>query len=276
MRQYGQSVPKRGLLVCALIAAAVFAAPAARAATYTVTTTADAGAGSLRQAILDSNGSIGFADTIVFDLAGAGPHVIQPVTALPQVTDHVTIDGSAELSGGWPLVTIDGGPASAPSLYGLDVQPATFGATQIRALAFTRWDTGNGVGLRLAGDGTSTVFGSLFGLDAGGVALGNYAGITVENMSAIIGGPAAGTRNVISGNTTGVSLSSSTASSSVIGNWIGVGLDGTAALGNALQGVLAQAGNHQVGFTTAPSANRIRHNGTGVRVTSGSTSVTGQ
>ena len=274
--QRGSGAPKRGLLVGALIAAALLTAPAAHAATYTVTTTADTGAGSLRQAILDSNGSIGIADTIDFNLAGAGPHVIQPVTALPQVTDHVTIDGSAELSGGWPLVTIDGGPASAPSLYGLDVQSAAFGATQIRALAFTRWDTGNGAGLRLAGTGTSTVFGNLFGLDAAGTPLGNYAGITVEgSMGSNIGGTAAGTRNVISGNTTGVSLASSTASSSVIGNWIGVGLDGTSALGNALQGVLAQAGNHQVGFTTAPSANRIRHNGTGVRVTSGSTSVRG-
>ncbi len=251
-------------------------APAVHAATYTVTTTADAGAGSLRQAILDSNGSIGIADTIDFNLAGAGPHVIQPVTALPQVTDHVTIDGSAELSSGWPLVTIDGGPVSAPSLYGLDVQSVAFGATQIRALAFTRWDTGNGAGLRLAGTGTSTVFGNLFGLDAAGTPLGNYAGITVEgSMGSNIGGTAAGTRNVVSGNTTGISLASSTATSSVIGNWIGVGLDGTSVLGNSLQGVLAQAGNHQVGFTTAPSANRIRHNGTGVRVTSGSTSVRG-
>ncbi|HWL32178.1 MAG TPA: ABC transporter substrate-binding protein, partial [Gaiellaceae bacterium] len=259
-----------------MLATALLAAPAARAATYTVTTTADAGAGSLRQAILDSNGSIGIADTIDFNLVGAGPHVIQPVTVLPQVTDPVTIDGSAELSGGWPLVTIDGGPVSAPSLYGLDVQPVAFGATQIRALAFTRWDTGNGAGLRLAGSGTSTVFGNLFGLDAAGAPLGNYAGISVEgNMGSNIGGTAAGTRNVISGNTTGVSLASSTASSNVSGNWIGVGLDGSSALGNSLQGVLAQAGNHQVGFTTAPSANRIKHNGTGVRVTSGSTVVRG-
>ena len=39
------------------------------AATFTVTTTADSGPGSLRQAILDANASPG-ADTIVFNIAG--------------------------------------------------------------------------------------------------------------------------------------------------------------------------------------------------------------
>ncbi len=93
-----KAVLRRILLLGAALLAALAAASYASAATFTVTTTADTGAGSLRQAILDSNGAIG-PDTIDFNIAGSGPHVIQPVTALPQVTDHVTIDGSAELSG---------------------------------------------------------------------------------------------------------------------------------------------------------------------------------
>ena len=39
--------------------------------TYTVTSTADSGAGSLRQAILDANANPG-ADTIAFNIVGAG------------------------------------------------------------------------------------------------------------------------------------------------------------------------------------------------------------
>ncbi len=43
--------------------------PLAEGATLSVTTTADAGAGSLRQAILDSNASVGVLDTIAFAIA---------------------------------------------------------------------------------------------------------------------------------------------------------------------------------------------------------------
>ena len=68
------------------------AALAATATTYTVTTTADSGAGSLRQAILDANTNAG-ADTIAFDIPGSGVHTITPLTALPAITQSLTIDG---------------------------------------------------------------------------------------------------------------------------------------------------------------------------------------
>ena len=62
------------------------------AATFTVTSTADSGAGSLRQAITDANGAAD-ADTIAFNIAGAGVHTIVLGSALPFVTDVATIDG---------------------------------------------------------------------------------------------------------------------------------------------------------------------------------------
>jgi hypothetical protein len=46
-------------------------------ATFTVTTDADAGPGSLRQAILDANAAAG-ADDIHFALPGEGVHAIRP------------------------------------------------------------------------------------------------------------------------------------------------------------------------------------------------------
>ena len=64
----------------------------AEAATFTVTNTSDAGAGSLRQAILDSNATPG-ADTINFNIPGAGVHTIVLTTWLPNTTDPVTVDG---------------------------------------------------------------------------------------------------------------------------------------------------------------------------------------
>ena len=64
----------------------------ASAATFTVTNTNDSGPGSLRQAILDANGAVG-ADTIAFNIVGSGVQTIAPASALPQVTDGITIDG---------------------------------------------------------------------------------------------------------------------------------------------------------------------------------------
>ncbi|HEY4760201.1 MAG TPA: DUF4347 domain-containing protein, partial [Thermoguttaceae bacterium] len=60
--------------------------------TYVVTTTADSGAGSLRQAISDANANAGL-DSITFNIAGAGVHTISPTSALPTITSPVAIDG---------------------------------------------------------------------------------------------------------------------------------------------------------------------------------------
>ncbi|MEL6611960.1 MAG: hypothetical protein AAFQ53_07685, partial [Bacteroidota bacterium] len=86
--------------------------------TFTVTTTANDGPGSLRQAILDANANAG-ADVIAFAIPGAGPHTIQVQTALPAIADAATIDGltqpGADCSA-WPatlVVEIDGSAAPA-------------------------------------------------------------------------------------------------------------------------------------------------------------------
>jgi len=60
--------------------------------TYTVTSAADSGAGTLRQAILDANANAG-TDSIHFNIPGGGVHTIAPATALANLTSPVTIDG---------------------------------------------------------------------------------------------------------------------------------------------------------------------------------------
>jgi hypothetical protein len=67
-------------------------AAAASANTYTVTSTADTGPGTLRQAILDANANAG-PDTIAFNIAGGGVHTITLATPLAPLTSPVTIDG---------------------------------------------------------------------------------------------------------------------------------------------------------------------------------------
>ena len=70
----------------------LFAATAALGNTYTVTTAADSGAGTLRQAILDANTNPG-ADTIALSVVGSGVHTIVLASALPTITGPTTVDG---------------------------------------------------------------------------------------------------------------------------------------------------------------------------------------
>src|SRR4029077_13595553 len=61
------------------------------AMTFTVTNTNDTGTGSLRQAIMDANSMGG--GTIAFNISGSGVHTISPMSALPTITQTVTING---------------------------------------------------------------------------------------------------------------------------------------------------------------------------------------
>src|SRR3954463_14935241 len=77
----------RCLFVCVMLVAG-----STQAATFTVINNLDSGLGSLRQAILDANGTAG-VDAIVFAIPGAGLQTISPSTNLPNITEGVTIDG---------------------------------------------------------------------------------------------------------------------------------------------------------------------------------------
>ena len=79
--------------------------------TFVVTNTGDSGAGSLRQAILDANAHPG-ADRIEFNIPGSGFHTITPLTALPTISDPVTIAGSTQPGFiGSPIIELDGSAA---------------------------------------------------------------------------------------------------------------------------------------------------------------------
>jgi hypothetical protein len=60
-------------------------------ANYVVTSNADSGADTLREAIGLANATAGVDDTITFNIAGGGPHTIQLASAL-DITDTVYID----------------------------------------------------------------------------------------------------------------------------------------------------------------------------------------
>jgi len=62
------------------------------AATFTVTNSNASGIGSLRQAILNANATVG-ANTISFNIPGPGVQTIRPTNELPWITNTMVIDG---------------------------------------------------------------------------------------------------------------------------------------------------------------------------------------
>jgi hypothetical protein len=127
-------------------------------ATISVTTTADSGPGSLRQAILDSNASAGVLDTIAFAI-GSGVQTIAPLSALPIVTDPAVIDGTTQPGyAGMPLIELAGGGLPATG-----VEVAAGGST-IRALVIH----GFSVGIWLKTVGGNTVEGRFIWTDPAG------------------------------------------------------------------------------------------------------------
>ena len=64
-------------------------------ATFTVTTAKRWRVQAARTAITSANAAAG-ADTIVFNIAGAGAHTISLTTALPTITDTVIIDATTQ------------------------------------------------------------------------------------------------------------------------------------------------------------------------------------
>ena len=121
------------------------------------------------------------------------------------------------------------------------------------------------------------VAGNFIGTDAAGLAgIPNNSGIALfENAAGgQIGGAAAGSRNVISGNAFwGILYADEVAISTIAGNFVGVDVTGSAKLGNGLEGISGK-GQIIIGGLSAGSGNVISGNTTtGVDLLAGGGSV---
>ena len=282
-------MPRVATLVSCLI---VFFAMrlAVEAATITVTGTGDAivvdGQVTLREAITSANnnanvngdvvavGAYG-TDTINFNIPGSGVHTITPSSALPAITDPVTIDGftqpgsmaNTQTVGDDAVLLIELNGANAGDANGLTIAA---GSSTVRGLVINRFigasgSAGNAIALN--GGSDNVIEGNFLGTDASGtIALGNEDNaINIESGSNdnLIGGTAPSARNVISGNGN-VALFVATAGNIIQGNYIGTQRDGMRPLGN-LQGVgfvaVGNANNNLVGGTAPGAGNIIAFNG---------------
>ncbi len=218
--------------------------------TYTVTNTGDAGAGSLRQAILDANAHPGL-NTIAFNLSGTGVQTVPLLSALPAITNPVLLDGTTQAGyAGSPLIVLSGANAGA-NVNGLTI---TAGNSTVKGLVINGF---GGQGILLQGNGGDVIAGNYIGTDATGTARmangGN--GISVNASNNLIGGTTAADRNVISGNGGNGIAVVGTINNGIEGNYIGTNATGTAALGNNLNGITINNNGY---------GNRIGTNGDGI------------
>ncbi len=205
------------------------------AATFTVTSTADSGPGSLRQAILDANANPG-ADEVEFNIAGAGPHTIQPVSALPALTDLVTIDGltqSGANCSSWPAtlqIVING--AQAPN--GTNGLALSGGDSTVRGLVINGFRSEAAI---VIDSDSNAVECNILGTDqsgtSGGFALNNDRGVHINGgNNNVVGGAVVSKRNLISNNDDGVLLEGGATGNTLAGNFFGTDITGMIALEN--------------------------------------------
>ena len=251
--------------------------------------------GTLRDAIAEVDASPSPSNSIVFDIPKSDPgynpangtFTINLVSALPDITNQVLLDGTSESTflGEPALVVIDGagikGPAdglivapSAPASVIEGVEVANFDGTGIitESSSNTIGGASSGAGNILAsntaagisitrteqpatGGIDNLVVGNFIGTDRSGTNLGNGAGVIIGTANNTIGGTAAGTANVIGLNTSeGILLRAANAPANVVlGNFIGTDANGDN-LGNPI-GVSVQSRFNTIGGASAGSAN---------------------
>jgi len=237
---------RRNQTLCCLtgLLLAIAAAPTADAADFTVTTTADSGPGSLRQAIDDASASTG-SSRIVFaipegECSAIGVCEIALSSPLPDVTNAVDIDGRTQPRFGSAPANVCAGPAAVLSpriqIWGdVDYILRVTSEKPVRIRGFAMGGADNLV--LVENGGNVSVQCNLFGASVDGTAASNHsAGVCLACYGSAAAPSIIGTDgdgiddeaegNVFEGGSDGVNIN--TGGGHVIaGNWFGLRRDGT-------------------------------------------------
>ncbi len=220
---------------------------------------------SVREALEDASGG----QTISFNIAGAGPHVIKPTSELPGLVDSVSIDGytqpgaSPNTATAWNAgnasmrIVLDG------SLAGAGVNGLSIGGTAvlIRGLVIQNF-SGNAIMVGAFANGT--IYGNYLGTDPTGSfpAPNGGSGVNVHGSDTAVGGRSPDERNLISGNAEDGIQMNGEGPILITGNFIGTDVRGTAPLANGNDGVQLRDGSQSlIGNSDPGSGNLISGNG---------------
>ena len=249
--------------------------------TFVVDNTVDPGDGvcgapgcTLREAIDSANANPG-ADIINFSIPGTGVHTITPTSALPDITETVTIDGYTQPGALENTLAVGNNAVLLIELNGTSAGPLADGIVVsidgclIRGLVINRF-AGSGIFLFGASATGNIVEGNFIGTNAAGtIDLGNdNDGVTMTNSSNnTIGGTSAGARNIISANDNGVAITGDLASGNqIMGNYIGTDVTGTIELGNSENDVAIAAPGNTIGGMTAGAGNVLSGSNAGIQI----------
>lgn len=220
-------------------------------ATFTVTTTADSGAGSLRDAITQAN-KTSAQDTVKFAI-GSGAKSIYATKPMPYVTYPIIIDGTTQPGyAGKPIVEVRGdrGTGGFITLAG--------GNSTVKGLVINRF---KGDGILLYKGNRNVVQGNYLGVALDGVtkAANTGKGIIVQSSGNTIGGYTAQERNVVSGSgSVGIQFWTDAASDNIIvGNYIGTDASGAKPISNGTSGISLNGGKRNTIGGTATGARNV-------------------
>jgi hypothetical protein len=229
-------------------------------AVYTVTTTADSGPGSLRQAILDANANPGRGYDYLRHRRSRQP-ANHPAAPLCPPSGPVTIDGWSQGGEGYtgpPLIELNGALAGAQAV-GLTI---TGGSSVVRGLVVNGFVIGGSAGgIRLQTGGNNWIYGNYIGTNfAGDTRAANTRGIWIDGGSSNnrIGTNADGVNDVAERNVISANVEQNiwiyqpaTTGNKIMGNYIGLNAAGTAAVGTnnqtvAAAGILVQEASYTI------------------------------
>lgn len=257
-----------------------------------VTSTGDAiaadGFVTLREAITAINagadisdvtslGTYGLNDTIDFNIPNPGVQTIGPLTPLPTILKPMTINGYSQpgssantmsnVDNAVLLIELYGGNPGMGANGNMLVLGAGSGGSIVSGLVIDRFP---GTGIVVQSDG-NTIVGNFVGTDTTGNSLQSFTsgfGIGIEgSFRNTIGGTTPAARNIIGGNSDGIHLSAGSQGNVIQGNFIGVGANGTAAVGNFSHGIALQGNDgvgiqdNKIGGIVPGAGNTIANNG---------------
>ena len=202
-------------------------------ANFDVTSLADAGPGSLADALNAANSSAG-ADSIHFTVAGT----INMNGQLPAITDEVVIDGTTApgyVPCGAPVVALNfigGGGAHGFLILGGGA------GTTIKGLNI-RGFTAAGISSEFSAN--ITIQSCYIGTDITGTQpVGNNLGILLlGSPDCVVGGDSCEGNIICASNANGIAMELGCHRTVVSGNYVGLGADGTTLMGNGLEGIYA-------------------------------------
>lgn len=229
----------------------------------TVVNTNTSGQGSLRQFILNSNelnntnldqednpsgrpvlAKAAGEDVSIFEISGAGPHVISLSSVLPDVEDaHTHISGYTQQG------AVQGSPQARTITIGINGVSDAFDGLRLDANNLTvsglaMYNFQSPINMIRSGATNTHVWGNFIGLQADGTTAGTNAttGIYVfQQASAVVGTNGDGLNdlnegNVVANSYEGINLRAS-ANVLVAGNYVGLNRTGTASAGNQFYGI---------------------------------------